>query len=50
MHMHSLLGSRDDLSWFLSPEEAELFSLWDANRAVLRDKLILVASCRKKAL
>lgn len=50
VHMHSLVGSRDDLSEFLSPEEEELFSLWDANRAVLRDKLILVASCRKKPL
>lgn len=46
--MHRLVGSRDDLSELLSPEEAELFSLWDANRVVLRDKLILVASCRKK--
>jgi len=34
--MHSLSGPRDDLSEFLSPEEAELFSLWDANRVVLR--------------
>lgn len=44
-----LVGSWDDLSEFLSPEEEALFSHGDANKAVLRDKLILVASCRKKS-
>lgn len=31
-----LAGSEDGLSEFLSPEEIELFSLWDANRTMLR--------------